>query len=84
MSYQPIEDLLPRADYSVYKLVRLAANRAIELAEGKPKLIKNPSSEKLATIALEEIRNGKVILNNGKKSSKPAVDQDPEQDSKKE
>lgn len=61
MGYQPIERLLPQAGGSVYKLVRMAANRAMELAEGKPKLIQNPSSDKETTIALEEILQGKVI-----------------------
>ena len=62
MGYPPIEDLLPKAASSIYKLVRLAANRAMELAEGKPKLIDNPSSEKVSTIALEEIKSSKVVL----------------------
>ena len=42
MGYQPLEDLLPKANYSIYKLVRLASIRATELAEGKPRLIENP------------------------------------------
>ena len=61
MGYQPIEKLLPRASGSVYKLVRMAANRAMEIAEGKPRLIKNSSSDKETTIALEEIMHGKVM-----------------------
>ena len=39
MGYPAIEDLLPKAGNSVYKLVRVAADRAIELADGKKKLI---------------------------------------------
>lgn len=62
MGYQPIEDLLPKAGYSVYKLIRMASNRAIELAEGKPKLVEVPITEKTATVALQEIREGKVVL----------------------
>ena len=62
MGYQPLEKLLPQANYSIYKLVKLASKRAMELADGKPKLIEKPSSEKTATIALEEIRAGKVVL----------------------
>ena len=61
MGYQPLELLLPKAGNSIYRLVRLASNRAMELAEGKPRLINNPSSEKTATIALEEIMHGKVV-----------------------
>lgn len=55
-----IEDLLPRANYSVYKLVSLASARALELSEGRRCLIENPSSEKLTTRALEEIAQGKI------------------------
>ena len=62
MGYQPLEHLLPKAGNSIYKLVRLAANRAMELADGQPKLIPHPSSEKASTMALEEILNAKVVL----------------------
>ena len=60
MSDIPIEDLLPRANYSMYTLVTMAAARALELSDGKRCLIDNPSSEKLTTIALEEILQGKI------------------------
>ena len=60
MEYDPIEKLLPRAGGSVYRLVRMAANRALEIAEGKPRLVDRPSSEKATTIALEEILLGRV------------------------
>ena len=66
MAYQPIEDLLPKAGGSIYRLVRMAANRALELSDGKPTLIKNPSTDKATTTALEEIREGKVFYKNGK------------------
>ena len=56
MGYPPIEELLPKSGFSVYKLVRMAANRAMELADGKPRLIEAPSSDKAPTVALEEIR----------------------------
>ena len=62
MGYPPLEDLLPKTGYSIYKLVRLASNRAIELADGKPRLIETPSLIKTTTIALEEIQHAKVIL----------------------
>lgn len=57
-----LENLLPKAGNSVYRLMRMAANRAIELAEGKPKLIKNASSDKETTTALEEIAEGKIMI----------------------
>ena len=62
MSYQPIEKLLPRANYSIYKLVMMASKRAMELADGAHKLIDFPSSCKTATIALDEVMQGKVEL----------------------
>lgn len=62
MGYQPLEDLLPKTGYSIYKLVRMAANRAIELSDGKKRLVEVPNVEKTTTIALEEIRAGKIVL----------------------
>jgi len=62
MGYPPLEDLLPRSNYSIYKLVRMASNRATELADGKSKLIAEPSMDKATTVALEEIQAGKVVL----------------------
>ena len=62
MGYQPLEKLLPQANYSVYKLVCMAAKRAKELADGSPNLIEISSSVKTATIALEEILAGRVVM----------------------
>jgi len=67
MAYQAQEKLLPQANQSIYKLILMASQRALELAEGAPKLIEYPSSEKPATIALEEIAAGKVALDKAKK-----------------
>jgi DNA-directed RNA polymerase omega subunit len=61
MGYPPLEDLLPKSGYSIYKLVRMAANRAVGLADGKPRLIESVSLPKVTTIALEEIKAGKVV-----------------------
>ena len=55
----PIEDLLPRSNYSMYALVSMAAARALELSDGKRCLVENPS-EKLTTQALQEIAQGKI------------------------
>ena len=60
MSELPIEKLLPRADYSIYGLARMASKRALELSEGRPSLVKNLKTDKLTTIALEEILQGKI------------------------
>lgn len=61
MSYVPLEKVLDKTDYSVYKLVILASKRALEIAEGQPKLVDTNSSNKPSTLALEEIAQGKVV-----------------------
>ena len=61
MPYQPLEELLPKSNNSVYRLVRLASMRASELATTGVKLITVPADQKLATTALDEIRAGKVV-----------------------
>ncbi len=58
MGQQPLEDFLKQTP-SVYKLVILAAKRAMELNDGAPKLIHSDAA-KVSTQALEEIRQGKV------------------------
>ena len=55
------EDLLKNTGNSVYKLVVIAARRAIELNAGMPKLIEE-SPGKAGSIALEEIKQAKVRL----------------------
>jgi DNA-directed RNA polymerase omega subunit len=57
-----IEELLPRANYSIYKLVRMAATRALELSDGRRCLAENSTTEKFTTMALEEIAQGKVHM----------------------
>jgi len=71
MGYPPLEDLLPKSNYSIYKLVRMASKRATELADGKRKLIEMPSLDKSATIALEEIQQAKIVLDEVSESFKP-------------
>ncbi|MGE4357617.1 MAG: DNA-directed RNA polymerase subunit omega [Candidatus Omnitrophota bacterium] len=68
MSYVPIEKVLKNVN-SLYKAVNLASKRAIELNEGAPKLI-NVDSNKLSTIALEEIIQGRVTYKKAKKGEK--------------
>lgn len=62
MRHQPLERLLPQANHSVYKLVRMAARRAMELVDGNPKLVEASPSTKVTTIALNEIAAGRVVL----------------------
>lgn len=52
--------------HSVYKLVTLAAKRAVELNQGAAALVKI-DSKKPTTIALEEIRQGRVTIKTKKK-----------------
>ena len=71
MGYQPLEDLLPKAGNSIYRLVRLASNRALELADGRKKLVELPAIEKTTTVALEEIKEAKVVLKQVAEQFKP-------------
>lgn len=61
MAYVDLELLLDKCFGSVYKLVILAAKRALEIAEGQPKLVAVPPSMKPSTVALHEIAEGKVV-----------------------
>jgi len=58
MIHIPIEELAKQTG-SIYRLVVLAARRAAELNEGAAPLVQ-VNSKKVATIALEEIRQGLV------------------------
>lgn len=60
MSYVPIEKLLDKSGNSVYKLVILASKRALEIAEGQPKLVEADLPTRPSTLALYEIAEGKV------------------------
>jgi len=60
MAYVALEKLLDKSNNSIYKLVILASKRALEIAEGQPKLVGMDSSTKPSTIALHEIADGKV------------------------
>jgi len=62
MEYVPLEKLLDKCNYSIYKLVILASKRALEIAEGQPKLVAISPSVKPSTIALHEIAAGMVFL----------------------
>jgi DNA-directed RNA polymerase omega subunit len=60
MPYVALEKLLDESGGSIYKLVVLASKRALEIAEGQPKLVDVSASNKPSTIALYEIAEGKV------------------------
>ena len=52
---------------SKYKMVTLAARRALELSEGSPPLIEANPRMKPALVALQEIAEGKVSMRLKKK-----------------
>lgn len=61
MEYVALEGLLDKSKGSIYKLVILASKRALEIAEGQPKLVATSASTKPSTTALFEIAEGKVF-----------------------
>ena len=71
MGYQPLEELLPKANGSVYKLVRMASRRALEISETGGKMVDASSITKLTTIALDEIRQGKCVNSEVAEEFKP-------------
>jgi DNA-directed RNA polymerase omega subunit len=62
MNHEAIEDFLPKSGNSIYTLIRMGALRALELAEGRKSLVERTDSDKLTTIALSEIIQGKILL----------------------
>ena len=81
MAYHPIENLLPKSGGSIYRLVRMAAKRALELSEGKPPLVKNANLDKVTTTALDEIVQGKIGYkqsSNGKAHKAAGADKEKE------
>lgn len=76
MSDIPIEELLPRANYSIYKLVSMASKRALELSDGKRCLAENIDTEKFTTMALHEIAQGKIEIK-GEGAARPPQEKDP-------
>lgn len=60
MGYVEREKMLDKSEQSIYKLVNCAAKRALEIAEGQPKLVDDKATTKPSTVALHEIADGKV------------------------
>jgi DNA-directed RNA polymerase omega subunit len=61
MYYAALEKMLDKTDGSIYKLVVVASKRALELAEGNPKMVGDiNAAAKPSTVALREISEGKV------------------------
>jgi len=59
MSDITMENLMKKVQ-SRYKIVVLAAKRALELSEGKEKLTEASPSLKLSAVAIKEINEGKI------------------------
>lgn len=59
MQNMAIDKLIDKTG-SIYKLVVLASRRAQELSADGAKLVEVPAGTKVATIALQEIMEGKV------------------------
>lgn len=62
MTNVPNELLLDKSAGSIYKLVIMASKRALEIAEGQPKMVEADASVKPSTVALLEIAEGKLRL----------------------
>jgi DNA-directed RNA polymerase omega subunit len=67
MGYVALEKLLDKTENSRYKLVILASRRALEIAEGAPKLKQVEADTKPTGVALAEIADGKVHFKKFKK-----------------
>jgi DNA-directed RNA polymerase omega subunit len=67
VAYIPIENLLKEGKQSTYKIVVLAFKRALELSNGSGKLVEASPNTKLTSIAISEIRDGKITYKEKKK-----------------
>jgi len=65
-----LEKLLDKADNNMYKLVHVASARALQLADGAPRIIEAPHDTKVTTIAMLEIAQGKIRLAPSPKAQK--------------
>jgi len=71
MGYVQMEHLLDKTS-SIYKLVILAAKRAVELNQGAGRLVDDVSpGTKVSIVALKEIAEGKIKLRMSEKKEKP-------------
>ncbi|MGI5838360.1 MAG: DNA-directed RNA polymerase subunit omega [bacterium] len=68
MIFPPLDELLKKAD-SKYTLVAIAAKRARELQQGEETTV-NSKSNKMVTVALEEIAAGNITYERTKQSAK--------------
>lgn len=73
MSYIPLEKLIDKSGLSMFKLVTMVSARALELAEGAPRLLEVPKDIKVTSLAMLEVAANKVHLEG--KESKPAKEE---------
>ncbi len=66
MARVALEKLLDKCNNSIYKLVIIASKRALEIAEGQPRLVEMSNTAKPSTVALNEIAAGKVYYKKAK------------------
>ena len=59
-----MDKLLDKSCDSIYKLVILASKRALEIAEGQPKMVEADSSMKPSAVAFKEVMEGKLQYKN--------------------
>ncbi len=67
--YVPLENLFDKAKGNMYRLVHMVSRRALQLAEGAPKLIDAPIDMKVTTLAMLEIAQEKVGMELNAKAS---------------
>jgi DNA-directed RNA polymerase omega subunit len=72
MAYVPLEKLIDKAQFSMFKLVHLVSRRALELADGSAKLIDMPSETKVTTVAMHEVADGMVGMKAAKEKAHEA------------
>jgi len=66
--YIPLENLLKNTGGSIFKLVVLAAKRALEIAEGKKPLVEIPPETKPIETVFKEIDEHKITYEAKKKN----------------
>jgi DNA-directed RNA polymerase subunit K/omega len=67
--YVPLEFLFDKAKCNMYRLVHMVSRRALQLAEGAPKMIDAPIDMKVTTLAMLEIAQKKVGMELNPKAS---------------
>jgi DNA-directed RNA polymerase subunit K/omega len=75
MSYVPLERLIDKSQGSMFKLVIMVSRRALELAEGAPRLKEAPADIKVTTLAMQEIAYNLVEFGKPKREKKEKAEE---------